>query len=213
MKHLKRFLESNSPLDEIRDNFQFINDEFGEPNVSESKFGNSKKYLLRWNLKFDMSKMNKLDLTFNKIKLISELLDDIKSASSILDDYDFDLSITDELRIEILPKETGINSFEFIKNYEWRTLKLNKNEIQRFFRSKGVNVIDWEETFNEYSESGDVEFTLDQERNDVLVEFKSLFDRELENRSKEIDREYYCSIGSDNVVIGTDEEKAVVALV
>jgi hypothetical protein len=213
MKYLKKFFESNSPLDEIKDNFQFINDEFGDAIVSESKFGDSKKYLLRWDLKFDMSKMNKLDLVFNKIKLISELLDDIKSASSILDDHDFDLSITDELRIEILPKETGSESFEFIKNYEWRTLKINKNEIQRFFRSKGVNVIDWEETFDEYSESGDVEFILDQESHHAISEFKSLFDRELENRSKEIDREYYCSIGSDNVVIGADEEKAVVSLV
>jgi hypothetical protein len=117
------------------------------------------------------------------------------------------------LIIEITPKESGDKSFEFIRNYDFRVLNLNKGEIERFFRSRGVDVLNWEETFDEANERGDVEITLSSNDGNAVTEFKDIFTQELNRKEEDIDREYHCGGSGSYLTIYSTEEKAYVSLV
>lgn len=55
MKHLKKFFESlDISKEEILENFLYITDKFGDPDVSTSKYGKSKKWTISWNIKLDL---------------------------------------------------------------------------------------------------------------------------------------------------------------
>ena len=61
------------------------------------------------------------------------------------------MSLTDKLKIELVPKDTGGNTFKFIKGYNGRSIYVIINEIERFFNSKGIRVVKWdnESSFDE----------------------------------------------------------------
>lgn len=215
MKYLKKIFESFDELskDEILDNFLSINDELGEPTINTSKYGKLTKWRIVWRLDLNLSHLQPLEIVANRIKNIGELVVDIQSAASRFEDYEINISLSDKLIIEITPKESGDDKFEFIVGYQWRTLNINKSEIERFFRSRGVNILNWEETYDEAYEKGDVEIDFSPSDGNALMEFKRIFKQELKLKEEDIDREYLCDLSTNHIIIYSTEEKAYVALV
>jgi hypothetical protein len=119
------------------------------------------------------------------------------------------MSITDELRIELVPKDTGDDEFNFIKKYESRALYVRINEVERFFNSRGLRVIKWdnESSYNEYNQNNDLVIYLSKNDISATDDFKRLVNIELR---KIDDREYECSGGGSVISICPLEEKAYV---
>lgn len=119
------------------------------------------------------------------------------------------MSLTDELRIELVPKDSGDNTFKFIKGYEGRQLTVRMNEVERFFNSRGLRVVKWdnESSYNEYNETNDLEIVLNKRDNQVTAEFYNLVMAELNLIE---DREYQVRTQGDSVVIYPNEEKSYV---
>jgi hypothetical protein len=215
MKFLKKIFESFDELskDEILDNFLSLNDELGEPSIKTSKYGKLTKWSISWELDLNLSHLQPLQVVAGRIKNIGELIVDVQSAASRFEDYDINISLSDYLVIEITPKESGSESFEFIIKYDFRVLHLNKNEIERFFRSRGVNILNWEETYNEINETGEVEIHFSPNDGNALREFKNIFTAELNRKEDDIHREYHCDIRERYLLIYSTEEKAFVSLI
>lgn len=211
MKYLRKFFESITKED-ILDNFSFINDKLGQPSMSSSKFGNSFKWRLRWDLRMDVSELQDAKNLITKLKDITEDIDDVIAASERLGDYNFNMSLSNELVIEIVPKDTGDNTFEFIKKYDSRCLYVYINEVERFFNSYGVRVTktDADSSHNEISETNELDIYLSHSNNEAINRFKLLFDEEFQQKSEDIDREYYVHGGSTIITITPQEEKAYV---
>ena len=215
MKHLKKFFEStDNDLDEILDNLVYINDAFGKPEIDSYRIGNGKKYILKWNLKMDFALLQDAKSIIEKLKLITENIEDVLSAQDRLGNWNFSMSISNELRIELNPKDLGEEEYEFISKYEWRTLYVFKNEIERFFNSKGMRVTRWDldSSFDEGNQRNDLEIYLDKEDYLVTEEFTRMFEEELVRKQNEIDREYEVYDGGDYVAIRSIEEKSAVDL-
>lgn len=214
MKYLKKIFESFEELskEEILDNFLSINDELGEPTINTSKYGKLTKWKISWKF-VNLSHLQPLKKVVDIVKNLDEVIIDIQSAASRFEDYDINISLSEQLTIEITPKESGDINFEFIINYDFRVLNLNKGEIERFFRSKGINVLNWEETFDEANERGDVEIELSDNDGNAVTEFKDIFTQELNRKEEDIDREYHCTGSGNYLTIYSTEEKAYVSLV
>ena len=120
------------------------------------------------------------------------------------------MSLTDELRIELVPKDTGENTFKFIKGYESRQLTVRMNEVERFFNSRGVRVVKWdnESSYDEVNQTNDLEIVLNKRDNQVTAEFYNLVMAEL-NPFRD-DREYQVRTQGDSVVIYPDQEKSYI---
>jgi len=215
MKHLKKFFESkDEEINDILDNLVYINDSFGNPDIDSYRIGNGKKYILKWNLGMDFSHLQDAKSMIQKLKLITENVEDVLSAEERLGNWNFSMSISDELRIELNPKDIGEEEYEFISNYDWRTLYVFRNEIERFFNSKGMRITKWDldSSYDEYSQRNDLEFYLDKEDYLVTGEFKRLFEEELNRKQNEIDREYEVHVGGDYISINSIEEKSAIDL-
>jgi hypothetical protein len=210
MKHLKKFNESiEDEKRDILDNFEFISDKFGEPDCYSSKYGDSSKWSMSWNIKLDLSVLQEAHQLIEKLKDIVEDIDDVLAASDRLENYNINMSLTDELRIELVPKDSGDNTFKFIKGYEGRQLTVRMNEVERFFNSRGLRVVKWdnESSYNEYNETNDLEIVLNKRDNQVTAEFYNLVMAELNLIE---DREYQVRTQGDSVVIYPNEEKSYV---
>ena len=216
MKHLRRFFESvGITKDDILDNFQYITDKLGEPNVYESKFGEAKKWILVWDLGLNVTHIQEAHTLINKLKSIVEEIDDVISASERLPDWNFNMSLSTELRIEMIPKETGKEEYEFIRKYDSRTLYVIKSEIERFFTSRGSIVAKWDvdSSYNEYNESNDLEITLSKPNPAATSELSVLVRRELVQKQDSIDRQYQLAHGPSSFAIRSYEEKSYIDLV
>jgi hypothetical protein len=211
MKHLKRFNESSSEdiKQDILDNFAYITDKFGEPNIGSHSYGKGTKWNLSWNINLDLSVLQEANQLIQKLKDIVEEIDDVLSAADRLENYNINMSLTSELRIELVPKDTGDNTFKFIKGYESRQLTVRMNEVERFFNSKGVRVVKWdnESSYDEGNQTNDLEIVLSKRDNQVNAEFYDLVMAELNSIE---DREYVVRTEGDSVVIYPNEEKAYV---
>jgi hypothetical protein len=212
MKHLRKFNES-SEVDkrDILDNFDFISDKFGEPEIGSYNYGSSKKWVLSWNINLDLSVLQEAHQLIEKLKDIVEDIDDVLAASDRLETYNINMSLTDKLKIELVPKDSGDNTFNFIKGYEGRQLYVKINEVERFFNSRGIRVVKWdnESSYNEYNETNDLEIFLNKRDNVITSEFYRLIMAEL-NLIK--DREYQVRTQGDSVVIYPTEEKSYVEI-
>ena len=210
MKHLKRFFESTDfSKEDILENFLFITDKLGNPDVYSTKFGPSEKWTIRWYLKIDMSVLQEASELITKLKDLTEDLDDILAASSRMTEYNINMSITDELRIELVPKDTGDDEFNFIKKYESRALYVRINEVERFFNSRGLRVVKWdnESSYDEGNQTNDLEIVLNKRDNQIMAEFHDLVMDELNLID---DREYVVRTQGDSIVIYPNEEKSYV---
>ena len=216
MKHLRRFFESvEVTKEDILENFIYITDKLGEPNVYSNKFGDFKKWILVWDLGLDVTHLQEAHNLINKLKSIVEEIDDVISASERLSDWNFNMSLSTELRIEMIPKETGKDEYEFIKSYDSRTLNVRASEIERFFTSRGCVVakFDLDSSYNEYNESNDLEITLSKSNPAATSELRALVEAELERKRDDIYREYSVESGNSYFGIMSMEEKSYVNLV
>ena len=213
MKHLKRFNESkeDEKLD-ILENFAYITDKFGQPSINSSNYGTGTKWNISWDIKLNLSVLQEATQLIQKLKDIVEEIDDVLSAADRLENYNINMSLTNSLRIELVPKDTGDNTFNFIKGYESRALYVRINEVERFFNSRGLRVIKWdnESSYNEYNETNDLEIVLNKRDNRVTAEFYNLVMAELNLIE---DREYQVRTQGDSVVIYPDEEKAYIEVI
>ena len=210
MKHLKRFNESkeDEKLD-IVENFAYITDKLGEPAIGSHSYGTGTKWNLSWDIKLDLSVLQEANQLIQKLKDITEEIDDVLSAADRLENYNINMSLTNSLRIELVPKDTGDNNFKFIKEYESRQLYVRINEVERFFNSRGLRVVKWdnESSFDEVNQTNKLEISLNKVDNQVTSEFYRLIMAEL-NLIK--DRDYQMYVSGNDVVIYPDEEKAYV---
>ena len=134
MKHLKKFFESlDITKEEILENFLYITDKFGDPDVSTSSYGESKKWTISWNIKLDLSVLQEAEQLISKLKDLTEDIDDVLAAADRLEDFDINMSLTNTLRLELVPKDTGEDTYKFISHFEWRQLYVRINEVERFF--------------------------------------------------------------------------------
>jgi hypothetical protein len=213
MKHLKRFNESkeDEKLD-ILENFSYITDKFGQPGIGSHNYGKKTKWILSWNIRLNLSVLQEATQLIQKLKDIVEDIDDVISAADRLENYNINMSLTDELRIELIPKDTGDNTFNFIKGFEGRQLYVRMNEVERFFNSRGLRVIKWdnESSYDEGNQTNDLEIFLNKRDNQVTSEFHDLVMAELNLID---DREYLVRTQSDSVVIYPMEEKSYVEVI
>jgi len=210
MKHLKKFNESlDSTKEQILENFLYITDKFGEPTVKSSNYGTHKKWTLSWNINMNFSVMQNAEELIKKLKDITEDIDDVLAATDRLEDFHCNMSISNNLIIELVPKDTGTEDFKFIKGFESRALYVRINEVERFFNSKGLRVIKWdnESSYSEYSETNDLEIVLNKRDNQIMAEFHDLVMAELNLID---DREYVVRTQGDSVVIYPNEEKSYI---
>ena len=212
MKHLKKFNESlDSTKEEILENFLYITDKFGEPTVSSSNYGTHKKWTLSWDINMNFSVMQNAEELIKKLKEITEDIDDVLAAPDRLEDFDCNMSISHNLIIELFPKETGSEDFKFIKGYESRQLYVRKNEVERFFNSKGIRVekFDNESSYREGYDENFLDIHLSKMDRVFLGDFCRMVEDEL---SQIDDREYHCEIFGSGVRIFPTEEKSFVEL-
>ncbi len=211
MKHLRKFNESSSEdiKQDILDNFAYISDKFGEPSIGSHSYGKGTKWNLSWDIKLDLSVLQEATKLIQKLKDIVEEIDDVLAASDRLENYNINMSLTSNLRIELVPKDTGDNSFKFIKGYESRALYVRINEVERFFNSKGLRVVSWdnESSYSEYNQTNELEIVLNKIDGQIMDEFHDLVMTELNLID---DREYVVRTQGDSVVIYPNEEKSYV---
>jgi hypothetical protein len=210
MKHLRKFNESTEDDNRvILDNFEFISDKFGEPDIGSYNYGASKKWVLSWNINLDLSVLQEAHQLIEKLKDIVEDIDDVLAASDRLETYNINMSLTDKLKIELVPKDSGDNTFNFIKGYEGRALYVRINEVERFFNSRGLRVVKWDNdsSFDENNKTNKLEISLNKRDNIVTSEFYRLIMAEL-NLIK--DRDYQMYVDGNDVVIYPTEEKSFV---
>lgn len=216
MKHLRKFFESvGITKEDILDNFVYITDKLGEPSVYSNKFGDKQKWTLVWNLGLDITHTQEAHTLINKLKSIVEEIDDVISASERLEDWTFNMSLSTELRIEMIPKETGKDEYEFIKSYDSRTLNVRASEIERFFTSRGSIVAKWDidSSYSEWREANDLEITISKPNPGATSELRSLVEAELERKRDDIERDYSVESGNSYFGIMSMEEKSYVNLV
>lgn len=210
MKHLKRFNESkeDEKLD-ILDNFTYITDKLGEPSIGSHSYGSGTKWNISWDIKLDLSVLQEANQLIQKLKDIVEEIDDVLSAADRLESYNINMSLTNVLRIELVPKDTGDDTFKFIKSYESRALYVRINEVERFFNSRGLRVVKWdnESSYSEHSQTNELEIVLNKRDNQVYGEFYNLVMAELNLID---DREYQVRYQGDSIVIYPNEEKSYV---
>ena len=210
MKHLKKFFESTeTEKEDILENFISISDKFGEASIGSYNYGSSKKWVLSWNINLDLSVLQEAQQLVKKLKDVTEDIDDVLAASSRLENYNINMSLTNTLRIELVPKDTGNDTFKFIKGYESRQLYVRINEVERFFNSRGLRVVKWdnESSYDEVNQTNKLEISLNKVDNQVTSEFYRLIMAEL-NLIK--DRDYQMYVSGNDVVIYPDEEKSYV---
>jgi hypothetical protein len=210
MKHLRRFFESKEDEKlEILENFVYITDKLGEPSVGSSIYGSGTKWNLSWDIKLDLSVLQEATQLIQKLKDIVEEIDDVLSAADRLENYNINMSLTNSLRIELVPKDTGDNTFKFIKGYESRALYVRINEVERFFNSRGLRVVKWdnESSYNEYNETNELEILLNKRDYQVNADFFDLIMSELNLID---DRDYQVRYQGNSIVIYPNEEKSYV---
>jgi hypothetical protein len=212
VKHLKKFNERlNSTKEEILENFLYISDKFGDPFIYSSNYGSHKKWTLSWNIKMDFSVLQNAEELIKKLKDITEDIDDVLAATDRLEDFHCNMSISDNLIVELVPKDSGSEDFKFVKGYEHRQLYVRKNEVERFFNSKGIRVekFDNESSYSEYNQSNDLDIHVSKMDRVVLGDFCRMVNDELRQID---DREYHCEISGRGVKIYPTEEKSFVEL-
>ena len=211
MKHLKKIFESlDITKEEILENFLYITDKFGDPEINNSSYGKSKKWTISWDIKMNLSVLQEAEQLITKLKDLTEDIDDVLAASDRLEDFTINMSLTNELRLELVPKDTGDDSYKFIDRYEFRQLFVRINEIERFFNSKGIRIEKWdnESSYDEYNQTNNLEIVLNKIDNVITHEFWRLIMAELNNFRE--DREYQVRTQGKSIVIYPDEEKAFV---
>ena len=210
MKHLRKFFESvDITKEEILENFLYITDRFGDPDVSTSSYGKSKKWTISWNIKLDLSVMQEAEQLISKLKDLTEDIDDVLAAADRLEDFTINMSLSNYLKLELVPKDTGEDTYKFISHYDWRQLYVRINEIERFFNARGIRIEKWdnESMYRENDDNNELWIYLSKVDREANGTFCDLVNAELQEID---DREYRCSYSGNQIFISPEEEKAYV---
>ena len=219
MKYLKKIFEDNQDdpvYKDLLDCLVYINDKFGEPSIYSKKYGNSKVWNVRWEIKMDFTEFNDAETMISKLRDLIEDIDDVLTAGDKLEDYTVDMAIVGtELKLRFTPKDAGDDNYKFIIQQEWREIKLNVIEITRFFNKNGIKVIKVDDTdYNEISEQSSVTISFDKSDNVVFADFRQRFEREKKQMedSGELDRPFEISISHGTLHIYPEEEKTYIVI-
>ena len=210
MKHLRKFFESvDITKEEILENFLYITDKFGDPDVYSSPYGKSKKWTISWNIKLDLSVMQEAEQLINKLKDLTEDIDDVLAAGDRLEDFTINMSLSNYLKLELVPKDTGEDTYKFISHFEWRQLYVRINEVERFFNARGIRIEKWdnESMYRENDDTNELWIYLSKVDREVIGTFCDLVNTELQEIE---DKQYRCSYSGNQIYISPEEEKAFV---
>ena len=210
MKHLRKFFESVEITEsEILENFLYITDKFGDPHVSTSPYGKSKKWTISWNIKLDLSVLQEAEQLINKLKDLTEDIDDVLAAGDRLEDFTINMSLSNYLKLELVPKDTGEDTYKFISHFEWRQLYIRINEVERFFNARGIRIekYDNESMYRENDDNNELWIYLSKVDRESIGTFCDLVNTELQEIE---DRQYRCSYSGNQIYISPEEEKAFV---
>ena len=210
MKHLRKFFESVEITEsEILENFLYITDKFGDPHVSTSPYGKSKKWTISWNIKLDLSVLQEAEQLINKLKDLTEDIDDVLAAGDRLEDFTINMSLSNYLKLELVPKDTGEDTYKFISHFEWRQLHVRINEVERFFNARGIRIekYDNESMYRENDDTNELWIYLSKVDREVIGTFCDMVNTELQEIE---DRQYRCSYSGNQIYISPEEEKAFV---
>ena len=210
MKHLRKFFESvDITKEEILENFLYITDKFGDPNVSTTPYGKSKKWTISWNIKLDLSVLQEAEQLINKLKDLTEDIDDVLAASDRLEDFTINMSLSNYLKLELVPKDTGEDTYKFISHFEWRQLYVRINEVERYFNSRGIRIekYDNDSMYREGDDTNELWIYLSKVDREVIRTFCDMVNTELQDIE---DREYICQYSGNQIFIQPQEEKSFV---
>ena len=210
MKHLRKFFESVEITEsEILENFLYITDKFGDPHVSTSPYGKSKKWTISWNIKLDLSVLQEAEQLINKLKDLAEDIDDVLAAGDRLEDFTINMSLSNYLKLELVPKDTGEDTYKFISHFEWRQLYIRINEVERFFNARGIRIekYDNESMYRDDDDNNELWIYLSKVDREAIGTFCDLVNTELQEIE---DRQYRCSYSGNQIYISPEEEKAFV---
>jgi hypothetical protein len=219
MKYLKKIFEdkTDDPVyKDLLDCLVYINDKFGQPYIYSKKYGNSKVWNVKWEIKMDFTEFNDAETMISKLRDLIEDIDDVLTAGDKLEDYTVDMAIVGtELKLRFTPKDAGDDNYKFIVGQEWREIKLNITEITRFFNKNGIKVIKVDDTdYNEISEQSSVTISFDKSDNVVFADFIQRFEREKKQMedSGDLDRPFEISISHGTLHIYPEEEKTYIVI-
>ena len=219
MKYLKKIFEdkTDDPVyKDLLDCLVYINDKFGQPDIYSKKYGNSKVWNVKWEIKMDFTEFNDAETMISKLRDLIEDIDDVLTAGDKLEDYTVDMAIVGtELKLRFTPKDAGDDNYKFIVGQEWREIKLNITEITRFFNKNGIKVIKVDDTdYNEISEQSSVTISFDKSDNVVFADFRQRFEREKRQMedSGDLDRPFEISISHGTLHIYPEEEKTYIVI-
>ncbi len=209
MKHLKKIFEASGiTKEDILENFIYITDKFGEPTVTSSAYGNLVKWTISWNIQLNLSVLQEADKFISKLRDLVEDIDDVLAARDRLENYNINISLDNKLKLELLPKDTGGGDYKFISHYEWRTIYVRINEVERFLNSKGIRVLKYVETDDGWDQ-GSLLIYFSKLDTDVIPEICRLINNELQQIE---DREYECEYHNDHLLIFPLGEKSYVGV-
>lgn len=211
MKHLKKFNESLQQ--DILDNFAFIIDTLGDPKIYREKWGSDDKLTLTWEIGLDLTKMNEASEVIEKLSVIVTEMEDIISAKERLSNYNFGISLTNVLKVQVIPKETGADDYNFIIGQNGREVKLNMTDIERCLTSKGIKVKKVELDYNEILETSTIRVEYENYNYDKFKEFLDLFQSQLHTayETDKINHDIDISYGSKAIEIYPMEEKTYIS--
>jgi len=219
MKYLKKIFEdkTDDPVyKDLLDHLVYINDKFGQPDIYSKKYGNSKVWNVKWEIKIDFTEFNDAETMISKLRDLVEDIDDVLTTGDKLEDYTVDMALVGtELKLRFTPKDAGDDNYKFIVQQEWREIKLNITEITRFFNKNGIKVIKVDDTdYNEITEQSSVTISFDKADNVVFGDFRQRFEREKKQMedSGELDRPFEISFGGGNLQIYPEEEKTYIVI-
>lgn len=207
MKHLKKFNESIQQ--DIFDNFAFIIDTLGDPKIDREKWGDDDKWTLIWDIGLDLTIMNEVSKVIEKLSVIISEMEDIISAKERLTDYNFGISLTNVLKVQLTPKETGSDDYNFIIDQNWGRIKLNITDIERCLASKGIKIKKVEQDYIEISENSSIKVEYENFNYEKFKEFLDIFTSQLNaaHENEVIDRDIDISYGPTAMEIYPIEEK------
>lgn len=207
MRHLRKFNE-NFYQDELVYSLAYFNDKYGDPTIQTQKYSNSEMITLTWNIGVDLSTFEDAGKSLEKLQELAVDMDHILTVRDRYKDYNFYTSITSKLKLKIIPKEVNATDYSFIIGQDWREVKLNISEIERFFNSKGITIASSMIDDNESYQQSSVEIAFNKPiANDIFNEFRRLFEDEYEKIDRNINVRQR---GSITIAIDPEEEKTYV---
>jgi len=207
MIHLRKFNE-NFYQDELVYSLAYFNDKYSEPVIQTQKYSNSEMITLTWNIGIDLSTFEDAGKSLEKLQELAVDMDHILTVKDRYKDYNFYTSITSKLKLKIIPKEVNATDYSFIIGQDWREVKLNISEIERFLNTKDITIAKSIIEDNEGWQQSTVVITLNKPiGNDIFNEFRRLFEDEYEK----IDRNINLRLrGSTTISVEPEEEKTYV---